>query len=104
MLERIEYEAAVDRQQLAGHEPGALAQQEHHRTGDVLRHLRAPSPNKPTPGLDPKGPPGRLFLSEFDIKKRLTAGQTSLTLAQEAIISPLAADWIILKGITIVRE
>jgi hypothetical protein len=40
----------------------------------------------------------------LDIKKRLTAGQTRLTLPADAIVSPLASDWLVLKGITVVRE
>src|SRR6185437_5927898 len=37
----VQHKAAVDRQQLPGDEARALPQQEHHRAGDVLRHLRA---------------------------------------------------------------
>ncbi|MDE2236340.1 MAG: hypothetical protein KGK30_00470 [Elusimicrobia bacterium] len=52
----------------------------------------------------PQGPKGRPFLSEHDIKRRLTAGQGRLTIARDAILSPLAADWLVLKGIVVVRE
>jgi hypothetical protein len=52
----------------------------------------------------PEAPKGRLFLTEYDIKKRLTPGGRRLTLPKEAIISPLATDWLILQGIEIVRE
>lgn len=59
---------------------------------------------KLSPAAAPPGPRGRHFVTELDIKKRLTAGQTRLTLPADAIVSPLAADWLILKGITVVRE
>jgi hypothetical protein len=51
-----------------------------------------------------EGPKGRLFLAEHDIKKRLTADGRRLTLPRDAIVSPLASDWLTLKGIEIVRE
>jgi hypothetical protein len=50
------------------------------------------------------GPPGRPFLSEYDIKKRLTAGGSRLTIPRSAILSPLATDWLTLKGIEVIRE
>jgi hypothetical protein len=49
-------------------------------------------------------PKGRIFLSEFEIKKRLTVSGEHLTIPKEAIISPLAVDWLTLKGIKITRE
>jgi hypothetical protein len=49
-------------------------------------------------------PKGRIFLSEYEIKKRLTVSGEHLTIPREAIISPLAVDWLVLKGIKIVRE
>ena len=55
-------------------------------------------------GLPKAGPPGRPFLSEYDIKKRLTAGGSRLTIPRAAIISPLATDWLTLKGIEVIRE
>lgn len=51
----------------------------------------------------PKGPAGRVFLSEYEIKKRLTAGGLRLTIPENAILSPLASDWLTLRGIEIVR-
>ncbi|OGR87925.1 MAG: hypothetical protein A3J74_08950 [Elusimicrobia bacterium RIFCSPHIGHO2_02_FULL_57_9] len=49
-------------------------------------------------------PAGRLFLSEYEIKKRLTETAQHLTIPEEAILSPLASDWLVLKGIKIIRE
>jgi hypothetical protein len=47
---------------------------------------------------------GRVFLSEYEIKKRLTAGGNRLTIPKQSILSPLALDWLTLQGIEIVRE
>ena len=47
---------------------------------------------------------GRPFLSEYEIKKRLTPGSNRLTIPKRSIISPAAVDWLTLKGIEIVRE
>jgi hypothetical protein len=49
-------------------------------------------------------PIGRCFLTEYEIKKRLTAGGNRLTIPKQSIISPLAVDWLTLQGIEIVRE
>lgn len=50
------------------------------------------------------GPVGRLFLSEYDIRKRLTPGGLSLTIPGNAILSPLVTDWLTLRGIEVIRE
>ena len=47
---------------------------------------------------------GRRFLSESEIRKALTPGAQQLTIAKDAIVSPLALDWLALSGIRIVRE
>lgn len=54
-------------------------------------------------GLPPPGPKGRAFWSEYEIKKALTGGGKRLTLPADAIVSPLASDWLTLRGIEIVR-
>jgi hypothetical protein len=54
--------------------------------------------------LSSGGPPGRLFLSEHEIKKRLTSGGNRLTIPGNSIVSPLALEWLTLRGIEIVRE
>ena len=51
----------------------------------------------------PKGPAGKVFLTEYDIKKRLTPGGLRLTIPENAIISPLVTDWLTLRGIEVVR-
>lgn len=48
--------------------------------------------------------PGRLFLSEYDVKMRLTPQSQQLKIPGDAILSPLAADWLVLKGIKIIKE
>ena len=62
-----------------------------------------PVPKARPSGLPPPGPKGRAFWSEYDIKKALTPGGKRLTLPADAIVSPLAADWLTLRGIEIVR-
>jgi hypothetical protein len=47
---------------------------------------------------------GRLFLTEHEIKKRLTPGGNRLTIPKNSIVSPQAVDWLTLQGIQIVRE
>lgn len=49
-------------------------------------------------------PCGRVFLSEREIKKRLIPGEDRLRIPKEAILSPLASDWLVLGGIKIIRE
>ena len=49
-------------------------------------------------------PKGRLFLSEHEIKKRLTPQAQQLTIPKEAILSPLAVDWLILRAIKVMRQ
>lgn len=49
-------------------------------------------------------PKGRLFLTEYEIKRQLTASPGRLTIPRDAIISPLAVDWLALKGVSVVRE
>jgi hypothetical protein len=46
----------------------------------------------------------KLFVSEREIKKMLTAGGKRLTIPKDSIVSPLAQDWLTLRGIEIVRE
>jgi len=47
---------------------------------------------------------GRYFLTEHEIKEALTPQLKRLTIPKDAIISPLAQDWLVLKGIRIVRS
>ena len=46
---------------------------------------------------------GRLFLSEHEIKKMITKDKI-LRVPADAILSPLAQDWLFLDGIQVVRE
>lgn len=63
----------------------------------------APVPQAKPSGLPPPGPKGRAFWSEYDIKKALTGEGKRLTLPADAIVSPLASDWLTLRGIEIIR-
>jgi hypothetical protein len=47
---------------------------------------------------------GRGFLSEYDIRKRLTVNPQELRIPKDSIISPLAVDWLTLDRIKIIRE
>lgn len=47
---------------------------------------------------------GRQFLSEYDIRKQLTGNSQELRISKNAIISPLAEDWLTLRRIKIIRE
>lgn len=59
---------------------------------------------KPVPAGSLREIKGRVFLSEYEIKKRLTPGGNRLTIPRHSIVSPLALDWLTLQGIQITRE
>lgn len=74
-----------------------------------LRHLSAASPVAPGDADEESArgrllPGGRVFLSEYEIKKMLTPQAQLLKIPKDAIISPAAVDWLVLEGIKIVRE
>ena len=48
-------------------------------------------------------PTGRVFFSEYDIK-RMIQGDQVLRLPRGAIVSPLAQEWLTLKRVRIIRE
>jgi hypothetical protein len=54
-------------------------------------------------GKTSDGPAGRIFVSEYEIKKLLKPGAKEIRLPAGAIVSPLAADWLTLQGVRIVR-
>ena len=56
--------------------------------------------------VKPAGPTGkgRLFISEYEVRRRLTENGTPLKLPRGAILSPLAQDWLGFKGIDIIWE
>lgn len=45
----------------------------------------------------------RVFISEFELRGKMTAGSRSVTVPRNAIISPLALDWLDYDGIEIIR-
>lgn len=67
--------------------------------------LRRLAPWGAASAVVPEEPPkrGRLFLSEYDIRRALTPGSLTLTIAKDAIVSPLALEWLALSGIRIIR-
>jgi hypothetical protein len=73
----------------------------------ILRGLGPPVAEKGAPAARPKALPavrGRPFLTERDVKGSLTPLARELTIPKDAIVSPLALDWLALKGIEIVRK
>lgn len=86
------------------------------KTGDItdaflraLAPVRAPAapappalPEPPKPGIPLQK--GRPFLSEYHVRKALTPGSSTLTIPKDAIVSPLALEWLALKGIRIVHS
>lgn len=88
------------------------------KTGDItdafLRALapvrgEAPRAAPPPPAAAPQAPfapprKGRVFLSEYHIRKALTPGSRDLTIPKDAIVSPLALEWLALQGVRIVRS
>lgn len=75
------------------------------KAGPATAVSAAPAASARAPkGAPPPGPKGRLFLSEYDIKKRLTSAGKRLTIPKDSIVSPLAVEWLTLRGIDIIRE
>jgi hypothetical protein len=62
------------------------------------------APRGRSSALPPPGPKRKVFVSEAEIKKMLTSGSKRLTIALDSIVSPLAQEWLTLRGIEIVRE
>jgi hypothetical protein len=66
--------------------------------------VRAAAPPVPARARLEEEVRGRKFLSEYDIRKQLTVNSQELRISQNAIISPLAEDWLTLRRIKIIRE
>lgn len=47
---------------------------------------------------------GRIFLSDYHIRKALTPGSRDLTIPRDAIVSPLALEWLALQGVRVIRS
>ena len=58
-----------------------------------------PAAVKKVPELMP-----RVFLSDFEIRRRITPGARSITVPGNAIISPLSLDWLEYEGIAVIRS
>jgi len=46
----------------------------------------------------------KIFLSDFELRKKIAAGAKSISVPANAIISPLALDWLDYDGIKIIRS
>ena len=65
----------------------------------------APQPPAETPARAPaRTEKGRPFLTDYHVRRALTPGSRDLTIAKDAIVSPLALEWLALKGVRIVRS
>ena len=70
----------------------------------IAEHLFRGKPGGAAPA--PKKVPElkhRVFLSAFELRKMLAAGARAITVPANAIISPLAMDWLEYNGIEIKR-
>lgn len=76
----------------------------------VLRRVRTPArvregePAGPGKGRGLPPVPGRRFLTERELRNALTAGSREITIPKGAIVSPLAMEWLVLKGIEVRRS
>ena len=77
--------------------------EEREKAAEATREDRA-KPGLARPLRSPTAGTGRLFLSEYDIKRRLTGSPACLKLPRGAILSPLAADWLAMKGVRVEWE
>jgi hypothetical protein len=62
------------------------------RTGDAVRH-----------GV-PEAPAKKVFLSDWELRRMMKPGQKRLAVPRNAIVSPLAMDWLDYNGVEITRE
>ena len=49
-------------------------------------------------------PRGRRFISEYELRRLIKPGASRVVVPKGAIVSPLALDWLVLKGIALERE
>lgn len=52
-----------------------------------------------------KAPPAKkIFLSDWELRRMMKPGQKKLVVPRNAIVSPLAMDWLDYNGVEITRE
>jgi len=49
-------------------------------------------------------PRGRRFISEYELRRMIAPGASRVLVPKDAIVSPMALDWLVLKGIAVDRE
>jgi len=49
-------------------------------------------------------PRGRRFISEYELRRMIAPGASRVLVPKDAIVSPMALDWLVLKGIAVERE
>lgn len=71
---------------------------------DWLVELLAQNGGRASGGEKPQGPPGRVFVSDWELRRMRKPGDKIIRLPKGAIVSPLARDWIDYEGIRIIFE
>lgn len=67
----------------------------------LFRDRPGEAPARPTK----KAPPAKkAFLSDWELRRMMKPGQKRLAVPANAIVSPLALDWLDYNGVEIVRE
>ena len=70
----------------------------------IAEHLFRQGPGRAAPAHRKVPELGKkIFLSDLELRKKLAPGARSITVAHNAIISPLALDWLDYDGIEIIR-
>ncbi|MDE1976461.1 MAG: hypothetical protein KGL04_01335 [Elusimicrobia bacterium] len=71
--------------------------------GEAVRPPAAPAASAATVGME-QGPRGRRFISEYELRRMIKPGASRVAVPKDAIVSPMALDWLVLKGIAVDRE
>lgn len=72
--------------------------------GWVLEQLADPVRLRRTASRQGLPAAGRMFLSEYEIRRRLTGDARELRIPKGSIVSPLAQDWLALRGVRVIEE
>ena len=70
----------------------------------LVELLSAQSHGRVSDGKKPEGPPRRVFVSDWELRRLRRPGENTLRLPRGTIVSPLAQDWIDFEGIKIFFE
>jgi len=71
----------------------------------IMRHLSRLEPGGAVPAYRKVPELGKkVFLSDFELKKIFVPGARSIRVPANAILSPLALDWIEYNGVQVLRD